>query len=393
MAVVGGGIVGLAAAWRLQQRWPKARVTVLEKEPAVGMHQSSHNSGVLHCGLYYRPGSYRARLAVRGIRQMAAFCAEHGIAHEICGKLVVATDAAEADRLTDLEQRGVANGLRGLRRLGPGQLREIEPYAAGLAALHVPEEGIADFPAVCATLARLIEAQGGRVLTGARVTAIRREGNGWRIEHSRGDTPADFAVTCAGLHADRVAALTGRSPGVRIVPFRGQYYLLRPDRQHLVRHLIYPVPDPGLPFLGVHFTRRVRGGVECGPNAALVLAREGYRRGHISAVDAADALLYPGLWRFLARHARACWDETRLSLSRQRFCQALQRLVPEIRAEDLEPGGAGVRAQAMAPDGALLDDFAFLEGPGELHVLNAPSPGATAALAIGEEIAARLALQ
>jgi len=387
IAVVGGGIIGLATAYRLQQRLPAVRVTVLEKEAAVGTHQSGHNSGVLHCGLYYKPGSRRARLAVAGVRQMTEFCATHGIAHEICGKLVVATEADEVPRLQALFERGRQNGLEGLRLLGPEGLREIEPHAAGVAAIWVPQEGIADYSAVCATLARLI----GAVITEARVSAIHRDGTEWRVEHTQGTTAADFVVTCAGLHSDRVAALTGRPRVSRIVPFRGEYFLIRPERQYLVRNLIYPVPDPHLPFLGVHFTRRINGGIEAGPNAVLALAREGYRKDIVNTADVADALLYPGLWRFLRKYGRTCWDESRRSLSRRLFCESLQKLVPEIREDDLMPGDAGVRAQAMAPNGTLVDDFDFVEGPGELHVVNAPSPGATASLAIGAELAEMVA--
>lgn len=390
IVITGGGIVGLATAFRLLERFPGARVTVLEKEPRVGMHQSSHNSGVLHCGLYYKPGSWRAKLAVGGIRQMKAFCAEHNVRHEVCGKLVVATDQTEVPRLQALYERGTQNGLQGLRLLGPEGLKEIEPHAAGVAAIAVPEEGIADYPAVCETLARLITQRGGEVRTGATVTGIKRDGSGWKIEHSLGETPADFIVSCAGLQSDRVAALTGRLRTTRIVPFRGEYFLIRPERQYLVKHLIYPVPDPRLPFLGVHFTRRVQGGIEAGPNAVLALAREGYRKEIIRPGDVLDALLYMGLWRFMKKYGSTCWDEARRSMSRRLFCESLQKLVPEIQEKDLLPGGAGVRAQALAQDGSLVDDFAFVEGPNELHVINAPSPGATASLAIGDEIVTRI---
>ncbi len=387
IVVIGGGIVGLATAYRLGERLPGARVTILEKEDAPGRHQSSHNSGVLHCGLYYKPGSRRARLAVRGIRQMVAFCKEHGVAHDVCGKVVVATQPGELPRLSALFERGQENGLEGLRILTPEELREIEPHAAGLAAIRVPEEGIADYPGVCRVLEGLVRHQGGEVITGARVTAIRREAPGWRAIHTRGETVCDYLVSCAGLHSDRVAALTGRTPAARILPFRGEYYLIRPERQYLVRNLIYPVPDPALPFLGVHFTRRITGGIEAGPNAVLALAREGYTWSNINPRDLADAVLYPGLWRFLLRFGRVSWQEVRRSFSRALFCRTLQRLVPEIREEDLVTGGSGVRAQAMSPDGKLLDDFVFTEGDRELHVVNAPSPAATASLAIGEEVA------
>jgi L-2-hydroxyglutarate oxidase LhgO len=386
--VVGGGIIGLATAWRLGQIDPAARVTVLEKEPSVGRHQSGHNSGVLHAGLYYKPGSRKARLAVTGIRQMIAFCQEHDIPHEICGKVVVATADEELPRLQTLFERGTQNGLEGLKMLTGDELREIEPHAAGIAAIRVPQEGIVDYPRVCETLASLIRAQGGEVVNGARVTAIDREPSGsWRVQSTAGEYQSTRIVTCAGLQSDRIAALTGANRTVRIVPFRGEYYKIRPERQSLVRNLIYPVPDPKFPFLGVHFTRLIHGGVEAGPNAVLALAREGYTKTDINPFDIFDAITFNGLWKFLGKYPKMCWQETKRSFSKELFCQSLQRLVPEIRPEDLSPGGAGVRAQAMSPDGSLIEDFHFVEGPGELHVVNAPSPGATASLAIGQEIA------
>ena len=391
VVVIGGGIVGLAAAYRLQQRMPDARVTVLEKEPHTGRHQSSHNSGVLHCGLNYKPGSKRALLAVRGIRQMVEFCREHGIAHDVCGKVVVATSAEEVPRLQSLFERGLQNGLTGLRLLHPEELREIEPHAGGVQAMHVPQEGIADYPAVCETLADLVRSQGGEIITSARVTSLHRDAEGWRVVHTAGETSCDFLVACAGLYADRVAELAGRKRDVRIVPFRGEYYLLRRERQFLVRNLIYPVPDPRFPFLGVHYTRRITGGIEAGPNAVLAFAREGYSKRDVNLSDLADALAFPGLWRFLAKYGRTCWDEIRRSFSRELFCRSLQRLVPEIRPEDLILGGSGVRAQAMTPEGSLVDDFHFVPGDRQLHVVNAPSPAATSSLAIGEEIAEMVA--
>jgi len=387
IVVVGGGIVGLATAWRLTERFPDTHVTVLEKESAVGQHQSSHNSGVLHAGLYYKPGSRKARLAVRGIRQMVDFCRTHAIAHDVCGKVVVAVTADEVPRLQALFERGAANGLEGLRWLTPEQLREIEPHAAGVAAVHVPQEGIADYPAVCRALSDEIQARGGEVITSAEVSAIAREGALWRVHSTTGDYQAERVVTCAGLQADRVAALTGHARSVRIVPFRGEYYGIRPERQYLVRNLIYPVPDPNFPFLGVHYTRMIHGGIEAGPNAVLAFSREGYRKSDLRVRDLADALAFAGLWKFLAKYSSMCWMELRRSFSKELFCATLQRLVPEIQPSDLVAGGAGVRAQAMTADGAFVEDFHFVEGPGELHVVNAPSPGATASLAIGEEIA------
>jgi L-2-hydroxyglutarate oxidase len=382
--VVGGGIVGLATAYRLGERFPGCRITILEKEDGVGRHQTGHNSGVLHCGLYYRPGSVKARLAVSGIGQMVEFCRENGVAHEVCGKLVVAADESEVGRLRDLERRGAANGLEGLRWLGPEEMREIEPHAGGVAALRVPQEGIVDYPQVCAKLVEKLESRSARVVTGARVTRLRPA---WVAETPAGAFEADFLVNCAGLHCDRVAELAGECREVRILPFRGEYYKIRPHRQHLVRHLIYPVPDPRFPFLGVHFTRLIHGGIEAGPNAVLAFAREGYRRTDFNARDLVDALTYRGFWRFLKKYPSMAWFELRRSLSRELFCRSLQRLVPEVQPDDLAAGGSGVRAQAIAPEGDLVQDFRFIARSNALHVLNAPSPAATASLAIGAEIA------
>ena len=384
--IVGGGIVGLATAYRLRERFPDADVTVLEKEKQVGQHQSGHNSGVLHCGLYYKPGSLRARLAVSGIRQMVAFCRENAIPHEVCGKLVVATRESEVPRLRGLLERGTANGLEGLRWLTSADLKKIEPHAAGFAALHVPQEGIADYPQVCATLARKINEGGTRVVTSARVQALRRRGNGWVARTTGGDFEGDFLINCAGLHCDRVSELAGERREMRILPFRGEYYKLKPERQHLVRNLIYPVPDPRFPFLGVHLTRLIHGGIECGPNAVLAFAREGYRKSDFHAADLFDALSYPGFWRFLWRYRSTAWFEGRRSFSRKLFARSLQRLVPEIQPEDLDTGGSGVRAQAMSPEGDIYQDFRIVARPNALHVLSAPSPAATASLAIGAEI-------
>lgn len=388
--LVGGGIVGLAAAFKLASRNPRVRVVVLEKEDAVGQHQSGHNSGVLHAGLYYRPGSSRARLAVAGIREMTSFCRTHQIPHEICGKLVVATDEAERGRLGALRERGTQNGLQGLEMLDLARMREIEPNVGGVAALRVPEEGIIDYGRVCETLRALIVSLGSQVVLGARVTKLRARDGLWHAETSAGAFRGNFLVTCAGLHSDRVARLAGAEPSVRIVPFRGEYFRLRPEREHLVRHLIYPVPDSRFPFLGVHFTRLIDGGVEAGPNAVLALSREGYRKGDFRVRDVADTLCFPGFWRFLRAYPRTTLMELRRSFSRRGFAESLQRLVPAVQAADLVPGGAGVRAQAMRRDGRLEDDFMFVDGPDALYILNAPSPAATASLAIGGEIADRV---
>jgi L-2-hydroxyglutarate oxidase len=385
--VIGGGIVGLATAYRLGERMPGAEITVLEKESEAGKHQTGHNSGVLHCGLYYKPGSVKARLAVQGIRQMVSFCQENGVPHEICGKLVVAADDTEVERLRALQERGTANGLEGLRWLGREEMREIEPHVGGVAALRVPQEGIVDYARVCAALVGRLRERGARVVTSARVRRLRPSGAGWVAETAAGEFAADYLINCAGLYCDRVAELAGERREMRILPFRGEYYKIRPDRQHLVRHLIYPVPDPSFPFLGVHFTRLIHGGIEAGPNAVLATAREGYRKSDFNAADLADVLTYGGFWRFLRRYPSMCWYELRRSFSRELFCRSLARLVPEIQADDLAAGGSGVRAQGITPEGGLVQDFRFIERGNALHVLNAPSPAATASLAIGAEIA------
>lgn len=389
--IVGGGLVGLATAWQMLRSGRVASLTLLEKESRVGAHQSTHNSGVLHAGLYYKPGSLKARLAVEGIREMTAYCREKNIPHEICGKIVVAVDEGEVPRLRELETRGTANGLTGLRWLDHSGLRAIEPHAAGVAALHVPEEGIVDYAAVCAALRDDIEGLNGRIATCAKVTELREASDGWIAETTAGEFSGDFLVNCAGLQSDRVCRLAGLDPADRIVPFRGEYYKLRPAAAHLVRHLIYPVPDPKFPFLGVHFTRLIGGGVEAGPNAVLAFAREAYGKTQWNARDLAEAVSFPGLWKFLARHPRMAWDEGLRSLSKKLFCRSLRRLVPDLREEDLAPGGSGVRAQAISPAGELVQDFRLVTGPRALHVVNAPSPAATASLAIGREVMERIA--
>lgn len=387
IVIIGGGIVGLATAYKLGRRLPGATITLLEKEDSVGRHQTGNNSGVLHCGLYYKPGSAKARLAVSGIQEMVAFCREGGVPHEICGKLVVAVDETELARLHALHDRGQRNGLQGLEVLSREQMREIEPHVGGVAGLRVPQEGIVDYPKVCEVLLKRIGSQNGRVITRAKVTRLCPDSKGWRVETTAGEFEADFLINCAGLHCDRVSELAGEKREVRIVPFRGEYYKIKPERQFLVRNLIYPVPDPQFPFLGVHFTRLIDGGIEAGPNAVLAFAREGYRKSDINLGDLFDALSFNGLWRFLGRHKGMCWEELKRSFNRRLFCESLQRLVPEIRQGDLEPGGAGVRAQAMSPDGTLVQDFHLVHRVNALHVLNAPSPAATASLAIGQEIA------
>ena len=380
----------MATALKLAEAIPGAAITLWEKESGLGQHQSTHNSGVLHAGLYYKPGSQKAKLAVAGIRAMTDFCRQFGIPHEICGKLVIATTTDEVTRLRGLEERGRQNGLMGLSWLSREQILEHEPHAAGLAALRVPEEGIVDYGAVCRVMGEQLQARGVNVVLSARVNRLSPTTAGWRLFTSKGEFECGFFVNCGGLHSDRIASLAGEKNDVKIVPFRGEYYALRPERRFLVRNLIYPVPDATFPFLGVHFTRLIHGGIEAGPNAVLAFAREGYHKWNVNPRDLADALCFPGLWRFLRQHRKMCWEELLRSFSKQSFCRSLQKLVPDVRESDLCSGGAGVRAQAMSPAGALLQDFELLERPRALHVLNAPSPAATASLAIGQTIAGKV---
>jgi L-2-hydroxyglutarate oxidase LhgO len=390
--IVGGGIVGLATGLRILEARPGTRLLLLEKEDSLGRHQTGHNSGVLHAGLYYKPGSLKAKLAVEGLREMVSFCQTHKVLHEQCGKIVVATEPDELPRLEKLMERGVANGLKGLRRLSPEEIKEIEPHAAGLAAIHVPEEGIVDYAGVVDAMAKEIKNLGGEIITGERVERLKGGGGIWRVETSNQTYETNQVVACAGLHSDRIVSRSGMKASAKIMPFRGEYYMIRKERQSLVRNLIYPVPDPQFPFLGVHFTRMVKGGVEAGPNAVLAMAREGYTWGDINIRDLAESLSFLGLWKFMLKYPSLCSYEIWRSISRKEFCRSLQKLVPEICEQDLETGSAGVRAQAMSSGGSLVEDFSFVEGPGILHVVNAPSPAATASLAIGAEIARRLDL-
>ncbi len=391
LCVVGGGIVGLATAHAVLQRMPGARIVVLEKEDGIARHQTGHNSGVVHAGIYYRPGTLRASLCVRGVVSLRDFCAEHGVAYDAVGKVIVATDESELPRLDALLERGTANGVPGLRMIDRDELLEIEPHAAGLRALHSPGTAIVDFPGVARVLADRLRAGGARVETNARVVDVARSGDGLTIDTPRLRVRARRLVACAGLHADRLARLAGLEPSVRIVPFRGEYYFLEPHARQLVRGLIYPVPDPDLPFLGVHFTRTVHGEVEAGPNAVLALAREGYRHTDVDAFDLAHTAAYPGFWRLAARFWRTGAYEYYRSFSTPAFVRSLQKLVPTVREGDVRRAGAGVRAQAVGPDGRVLDEFVIEEDDRSLHVLNAPSPAATASLTIGEHLAERVA--
>lgn len=389
VAIIGGGIVGLATALALQASG-RARAVVLEKEAFPGTHQTGHNSGVIHSGLYYRPGSHKAQLCVRGRQLLEEFCARHGVRHERCGKVVVATTPRELETLELLLERGRQNGLDGLERLTPEGLKEREPHVRGLAALWVPQTGIVDYLGVAAAMAKELRAQGGEVRLSAPVRAVVRDGRALIVCAGADELRVSQLVNCAGLHSDRVARLCGVDPKVRIIPFRGEYFALAKGAERLVRNLVYPVPDPAFPFLGVHFTRMAKGGVEAGPNAVLSLQREAWEHGGFDFEDAADTLGWPGFWKLAARHWKAGAAEQYRSLSKAAFTRALQVLVPELEERDLEEAGAGTRAQAVDQGGKLLDDFHFADAPGMVHVLNAPSPAATASLAIGEEIARRV---
>ncbi len=389
VAVVGGGIVGLAVAERVLREDPAAQVTVLEKEQDWARHQTGRNSGVVHSGLYYAPGSLKARWCRDGRQALLDLARSEGVAHEVTGKLVVATEVAELERLEALHERGVANGLT-IRRLTGEQAREVEPHLVALAALHVAETGIVDFRGVCAVLVRRLRDGGARLLPGTEVVGGREKGSEVELDTTAGEVVADAVVVCAGLQADRVARLLGHRPSVRIVPFRGEYRSLTPDAARLVRGLVYPVPDPAFPFLGVHLTRGVDGGVHAGPNAVPALAREGYTWGDVNLTDLAGTLGYPGFWRLARRHHRSGLAEVGRSLSSRRFADSVRRLVPELREEDLVPAPAGVRAQAVRPDGTLVDDFLVERHGRVVHLLNAPSPAATASLEIARHVEALL---
>jgi L-2-hydroxyglutarate oxidase len=385
--VVGGGIVGMATALALAERGHVA--VVLEAEDGLARHQTGHNSGVIHSGLYYKPGSLKARLCRDGAEAMYRFCAEEGVPTRRCGKLVVAVRADELPRLATLEERGRANGV-GLRRIRPEEIKEHEPEVVGLAGLWIDGTGVVDYSRVTEAMARRLVRLGGEVRTGHRVRTIARDRRELVIGTDRGEVRASRLVNCAGLQSDRVARLAGLQPAMRIVPFRGEYYVLRAERNSLVRGLIYPVPDPALPFLGVHFTRGIDNVVEAGPNAVIALQREGYSWRDVSIDDIADWATFPGFWRMVGAQWRNGLSEIRRSLSRERFLESLQALIPSLRDYDIERGGSGVRAQAVGVDGRLIDDFFIQAAPDMLHVLNAPSPAATASLAIGWVVADRL---
>ena len=386
IAIIGGGIVGMATAMALTARWPLDLI-VLEAEDRLAAHQTGHNSGVIHSGLYYKPGSLKAQNCVAGRQAMYRFCEEHNIPHDRCGKLVVATQASEIPLLEKLEERGRANNLQGVRRLKAEELKEYEPHVAGVAGLLVPETGIVDYTAVTQKYGELVQQRGGTIQTKTRLLSCQAETNELRLSTTQGEIRTRYLINCGGLQSDRVAHLCGVDPGLKIVPFRGEYYELIPERQHLVNNLIYPVPDPQFPFLGVHFTRMIHGGVEAGPNAVLAFKREGYQKTSFSPGDAWEIATYPGFWHLAAKHWRMSLGEFHRSFSKHAFVTALQKLLPELQLNDIHPAGAGVRAQALEPNGFLVDDFRIVEAARMIHVLNAPSPAATASISIGQTIA------
>lgn len=388
-AIIGGGIIGLSVAWTLLQRPAPLRVLLVEKEADWAQHQTGRNSGVIHSGIYYKPGSLKARLCREGNRRMLQFCRDHGIRYEVCGKVIVATDSAELPRLETLFQRGQANGLD-VRKLSAGEIQALEPHVRCVAGLHIPSTGIVDYREVCQKLAELVQSHGGDLRLRTKLRSVRMAAEFAVLETDAGEFKTDCLVNCAGLQSDRIAKLAGSTPEAQIVPFRGEYFELKPDRRNLVRNLIYPVPDPEFPFLGVHFTRMIDGSVHAGPNAVLSLKREGYHRTAFNLRDCAATLLFPGFWRLAGRHGKAGIHEVYRSFSKAAFVRSLQRLIPEVEMEDLMPSSAGVRAQALRRDGTLVDDFLIVKSAHAVHVCNAPSPAATAALEIGREIVTRL---
>ena len=392
LAIIGGGILGLATALKITAAHADIKLLLLEKEAELARHQTGNNSGVIHSGLYYRPGSLKARLCVSGRRELMAFCDEHDVPYEICGKVVVATSAAELPRLDELQRRGEANGLKDLAIIGPERLKEIEPHATGIKGLYVPETGIVDYRKVAAAYADKVHDANGDIRLSQRVVGILDRGAEIVLQTSGGDYRTKYLINCGGLQSDILAQLTsiGRNQSDdeehRIIPFRGEYYKIAAEREYLVKNLIYPVPDPTFPFLGVHFTRMARGGVEAGPNAVFAYAREGYRHSDINLPDLWRTLSFRGFWAITGKYWQTGFGELYRSLSKKAFVRALQKLLPEIGASDLVPGGAGVRAQAVSASGALVDDFIIRQNQRAIHVLNAPSPGATASLAIGQQI-------
>ena len=387
VAVIGGGIIGLSSALHLVKLFPKTRVVLLEKESRLALHQTGHNSGVIHSGVYYKQGSRKAVFCVEGVKRLKKYCREKGIEYDQCGKVIVATEPSELPGLEAIYRRGQDNGVPDLRIIDADELAEIEPHTRGIKALHVPGTAVVDFNRVSQAYADDIQQHGGEILTGHKLLRVQRNGNDLTLETNQGEIRCRYLINCAGLYADTVARSLGGSGDVRIIPFRGEYYVLRPESRRLVRGLVYPVPDPRFPFLGVHYTKRINGDVEAGPNAVLAWAREGYRKTNINLPETLRHLTYVGFWRMALRTWRVGLSEMHRSAMKGVFVKDLQKLIPEVRSEDLTKGGAGVRAQAVSRQGALLDDFSIQETKGAIHVLNAPSPGATSSLSIGRHVA------
>jgi L-2-hydroxyglutarate oxidase len=385
--VIGAGIVGLATAMELTRRRPDLKLVVLDKESEVAAHQTGNNSGVIHAGIYYKPGSMKAQMSVQGMNSMIEFCARHDLPYELCGKVIVALTPEELPRLEELHERGTANGVPGLRRISAAEIKEYEPHSAGIAGLWSPRTGIVDYKAVTRTYTKIVQEQGGEIRLNTQVTGIAQRPGELIVRTRQSEVHTRYLVNCAGLQSDLVAQMTGGTHGLRIVPFRGEYYELTPESRHLVRGLIYPVPDPSFPFLGVHFTKKINGSVEAGPNAVLAFAREGYKKSDFDLRHVLGLAAFPGMWRLAAKYWRTGLGEMYRSWNKRAFVKALQKLVPEIKAQHLKPGGVGIRAQAMDGKGNLLSDFSFIEGPSAIHVLNAPSPAATASIPIGHTIA------
>jgi L-2-hydroxyglutarate oxidase len=388
-AVVGGGIVGLSTGMALYKRFPNAKVVVIEKEAVVAEHQTGHNSGVIHSGIYYKPGSFKARFARQGSKSMTEFCQTHGIDHDICGKVIVATKEEELPLLDNLYKRGIQNELA-IQKIGVDELKEIEPHVNGLGAIRVPQAGIVNYRQVSERFADIIKEHGGEIKLNTKVEKIYEDTDKVIIETNRGTLTARMVINCAGLHSDRVAAAAGYKTDMKILPFRGEYFKLIPEKRYLVKHLIYPVPNPKFPFLGVHFTRMVSGEVDAGPNAVLSFKREGYKKTDFNAKDLMESLRFPGLWKMASKFAKEGIDEYVRSFSKKHFTKSLQELIPEIQEDDLIPAPAGVRAQALKSDGNMVDDFHIIMGKRTIHVCNAPSPAATASIEIGKEVVNRI---
>ncbi len=390
-AIIGGGIVGLATGMALVEKYPHARLVVLEKETSLAYHQTGHNSGVIHSGIYYKPGSLKAKLCREGSRSIVEFCQKYNIAHEVCGKVIVATQEKELPLLENLYQRGLENNLK-VAKITAEQVKEIEPYVTCLAGIQVFTTGIVDYKQVCQKYGELIQSQGGEICLGTKVEKILATDNSQILETNKGNFETKFTINCAGLYSDRIAQLGNANPEAKIIPFRGEYYELVPEKRYLVKGLIYPVPNPAFPFLGVHFTRMIDGSVHAGPNAVLSLKREGYKKTDFDLRDFSEIITYPGLWKLAAKYADEGIQEIIRSFSKAAFVRSLQQLIPEVQAEDVVPAGAGVRAQALMNDGKLVDDFLIVEGKNNLHVCNAPSPAATSSIEIGRAIAQKVSL-